>query len=200
LLENCRKIGRGKSEWVKAARALLRTVHSEKIERLRTKTILIVTMSKTNKKSKNTFAQPAAAVAKPESVMMKPSAPVTRPAASVAPAVALANPATPPVKPAAITAKPETARAEPRSNRVCLELVKPEAKNVCVAGSFNQWTPEKTPLVRIGNGKWIGNLTVTPGRHEYLFVVDGQWVPDPNARETVQNPFGGKNSVLIVSE
>ena len=38
------------------------------------------------------------------------------------------------------------------------------------------------------------------GRYEYLFVVDGQWLPDPNARESVQNPYGGTNSVLTVSE
>lgn len=87
-----------------------------------------------------------------------------------------------------------------KANHVCLELVKPDAKTVCVAGSFNEWKPEKTPLVSLGNGRWVGDLTVKPGRHEYLFVVDGQWVPDPNARESVANPFGGKNSVLIVSE
>jgi 1,4-alpha-glucan branching enzyme len=88
----------------------------------------------------------------------------------------------------------------PKVNHVSLELVKPDAKTVCVAGSFNEWKPEKTPLVSLGNGRWVGDLTVKPGRHEYLFVVDGQWLPDPNARESVANPFGGKNSVLIVSE
>src|SRR3954470_8749096 len=87
----------------------------------------------------------------------------------------------------------------PKINRVSLEFVKPDAKQVCVAGSFNEWKPETTPLSRKGNGRWVGDLTVKPGRHEYLFVVDGQWVPDPNAHEAVQNPFGGKNSVLIVS-
>jgi hypothetical protein len=45
----------------------------------------------------------------------------------------------------------------------------------------------------------VGDLAVQPGRHEYLFVVDGQWVPDPKAPETVPNPFGGRNSVLVVS-
>ena len=54
--------------------------------------------------------------------------------------------------------------------------------------------------MRLGNDRWFGDLELRPGRHEYLFVVDGQWLPDPNARESVQNPFGGKNSVLIVSE
>jgi 1,4-alpha-glucan branching enzyme len=102
-------------------------------------------------------------------------------------------------------AKPEPAKVEavkpvqPKISRVSLELVKPEAKTVYVAGSFNEWKPERTPLAPLGNGHWAGDLTVKPGRHEYLFVVDGQWVPDPNAKETVQNPFGGKNSVLVVS-
>jgi 1,4-alpha-glucan branching enzyme len=87
----------------------------------------------------------------------------------------------------------------PKSNRISLEFVKPDAKQVCVAGSFNQWKPETTPLTMKGNGRWVGDLAVKPGKHEYLFVVDGQWIPDPNARESVQNPFGGQNSVLTVS-
>ena len=102
--------------------------------------------------------------------------------------------------------KTEPAKAEavktvpPPGSRVSLELVKPEARTVCVAGTFNGWKPEKTPLVRQGNGRWAGDLSVKAGRYEYLFVVDGQWLPDPNAKESVQNPFGGKNSVLVVSE
>jgi 1,4-alpha-glucan branching enzyme len=97
-----------------------------------------------------------------------------------------------------VTAETPKAPA-PGPNRVCLELIKPEAKKVCVAGSFNQWKPETTPLMPKGNGRWVGDLAVKPGRHEYLFVVDGQWVTDPNAKESVQNPFGGQNSVMIVS-
>ena len=38
-----------------------------------------------------------------------------------------------------------------------------------------------------------------PGTYEYCLVVDGQWMPDPLARETVPNPFGGRNSVLKVA-
>ena len=85
-------------------------------------------------------------------------------------------------------------------NRVSFELVKTDAQKVCVAGSFNEWQPEQTPLVPVGNGRWVGDLTVKPGRYEYLFVVDGQWLPDPSAKESVENPFGGKNSVLLASE
>ena len=81
-----------------------------------------------------------------------------------------------------------------------LELLHPGAKSVCVAGSFNHWKPEAMPLLDRGNGKWVGALALPPGRHEYLFVVDGQWLPDPKAIESVENPFGGRNSVVVISE
>jgi len=113
---------------------------------------------------------------------------------------------TAPAKSAVVVQKTEpmkaAAAAPLRSSpaHVCLELLQPQAKAVYVAGSFNQWKPDQMPLVPKGNGRWVGDLAVPPGKHEYLFVVDGQWLPDPNARESVQNPFGGKNSVLTVSE
>jgi hypothetical protein len=96
--------------------------------------------------------------------------------------------------------RPVMVKSEAPPPRVVLELVNPAAKRVFVAGSFNNWQPEQTPLVAAGNGRWTGDLKVAPGQYEYLFVVDGQWLPDPNARQTVQNPFGGRNSVLTVSE
>jgi 1,4-alpha-glucan branching enzyme len=100
-----------------------------------------------------------------------------------------------PVKPAPVKATP----AKPALAKTRLEFVKPEAKSVFVAGSFNDWSPSKTPLSRTRDGKWVGELTGISGRHEYLFVVDGQWLPDPNAIESVQNPYGGKNSVLVAA-
>ena len=96
---------------------------------------------------------------------------------------------------------PVLAKAEaPQPPQVVLELVNPAAKQVFVAGSFNNWQPEQTPLVAAGNGRWTGDLKVAPGLYEYLFVVDGQWLPDPKATQSVENPFGGRNSVLKVSE
>ena len=100
----------------------------------------------------------------------------------------------------AVAIKAPSAPAAPSAGRVSLELLKPGAKSVFVAGSFNSWQPEQTPLVETGGGRWVGDVSVRPGRHEYLFVVDGHWVPDPKAVETVQNPFGGVNSVLTVTE
>jgi hypothetical protein len=102
-------------------------------------------------------------------------------------------------KPAPLRIEP-TKPAQPQTSHISLELLNPGAKSVSVAGSFNEWKPEQAPLAPLGNGRWAGDLAVKPGRYEYLFVVDGQWLPDPNAKESVQNPFGGKNSVLVVSE
>lgn len=81
---------------------------------------------------------------------------------------------------------------------VALKLRAPAAKEVCVAGSFNGWQVGATPLRFNHDGEWAGELSLTPGRYEYLFVVDGTWLNDPAARETAPNPFGGWNSVLSV--
>lgn len=86
-----------------------------------------------------------------------------------------------------------------KATHISLEFVKPDAKQVYVAGTFNEWQPEKAPLVAVGDGRWVGDLAIDPGRHEYLFVADGQWLLDPNAKESAENPYGGLNSVLKVS-
>ena len=67
-------------------------------------------------------------------------------------------------------------------------------------GTFNDWRPAVTPMVPLGNGHWSKALTLPPGVYEYRLVVDGAWMPDPRAIETVPNPFGGVNSVLKTEE
>lgn len=81
---------------------------------------------------------------------------------------------------------------------VPLRIVAPAAKQVFVAGSFNDWHAGTIPLTPCAGGEWRGELKLPPGRYEYLFVVDGKWLPDPSANETAPNPFGGRNSVLSI--
>jgi 1,4-alpha-glucan branching enzyme len=71
---------------------------------------------------------------------------------------------------------------------------------VAIAGTFNDWRPEATPMVSLGDGRWAKELVLSPGTYEYLFVADGQWLCDPLAHETVPNPYGGRNCVLTVSK
>ncbi|HZR15693.1 MAG TPA: glycogen-binding domain-containing protein [Verrucomicrobiae bacterium] len=136
------------------------------------------------KKFRNTPNKPIAAtpVAKPEMLQTRPVS--TEPAA---------------VQPVKITPVRSVPASKPKVETVSFELVRPGAKCVFVAGSFNDWKPESAPLMPKDNGRWVGDLTIKPGKYEYLFVVDGQWMPDPNAKESVQNPFGGRNSVIGVS-
>lgn len=75
----------------------------------------------------------------------------------------------------------------------------PHSGLVCIAGTFNNWHPCATPLRATGTGLWIADLLLSPGTYEYLFVVEGHWKPDPKCHETVENNFGGINSVIHVS-
>ncbi len=81
---------------------------------------------------------------------------------------------------------------------IVLTLLAPEAREVNVAGNFNSWHPEATPLKNMGAGKWITRLRFRSGQYEYRFVVDGQWREDPLSSQRVANPYGSFNSVLLV--
>ena len=91
------------------------------------------------------------------------------------------------------------ASALPPAVTVRFVLVAPEAQRVNVAGTFNQWDANATPLVRTGgSGTWTATLTLPAGQHQYAFIVDGvRWVPDP-AAPAVDDGFGRRNSVLAL--
>jgi 1,4-alpha-glucan branching enzyme len=82
---------------------------------------------------------------------------------------------------------------------VRFEFSHPTATTVCIAGTFNQWQPEAKTLHSSGVGSWWKETALAPGTYEYCLVVDGKWMPDPLAKETVPNPFGGRNSILKVA-
>ncbi|MBI4325579.1 MAG: isoamylase early set domain-containing protein [Chloroflexi bacterium] len=87
---------------------------------------------------------------------------------------------------------------KPESKRIHCEFASPTAESVAIAGSFNDWQPNVTPMIALGQGRWAKDLALPPGDYEYCLVVDGQWMPDLQAAETVPNPFGGVNSVRKV--
>ena len=82
---------------------------------------------------------------------------------------------------------------------VQVEFNHPTAVSVAIAGTFNDWRPEVSPMVLLGNGRWVKELVLPPGAYEYRLVVDGEWMPDPRAKEVAPNPFGEMNSVLKVN-
>ncbi|MGD8499231.1 MAG: AAA family ATPase [Phycisphaerales bacterium] len=73
----------------------------------------------------------------------------------------------------------------------------PRAESVQIAGDFNNWQPEQTPMQKVSdNGVWQMEMKLPAGRYRYRLVVDGQWQQDPYNELTELNPFGGLNSVV----
>jgi 1,4-alpha-glucan branching enzyme len=90
--------------------------------------------------------------------------------------------------------------AAEEEQQVTLAFFDPKAKRVCVAGTFNNWRSDATPLKNSGAGEWAGQLMLKPGQYEYRFVVDGRWTDDPRTPQRVTNPYGQFNSVLTVNQ
>ena len=87
------------------------------------------------------------------------------------------------------------------------------AQSVWIAGSFNDWKPDEFPMewqpesVPSGDddvGIWVVELELLPGRHEFKFVVDGEWCCSPDCSgdhvcpDCVENGHGSMNRVLEV--
>jgi hypothetical protein len=85
-----------------------------------------------------------------------------------------------------------------QNQKAVLTFFDSKARRVCVAGTFNNWSPDATPLKNDGCGEWTAELSLKPGQYEYRFVVDGEWMDDPRVPERVRNSYGGFNSVLTL--
>ena len=86
----------------------------------------------------------------------------------------------------------------PHTLPVRFEFTDPDAGSVYIAGTFNNWQHDAKPMHPVGNNRWIKETVLPIGTYEYCLVVDGEFRPDPLAKETVPNSFGGRNSVLKV--
>jgi len=69
------------------------------------------------------------------------------------------------------------------------------AKEVMLTGSFNDWDRLNYKMVK-ENNDWIFPIYLPPGIHLYNFIVDGEFMNDPNNSEIETSEFGGTASVL----
>jgi 1,4-alpha-glucan branching enzyme len=88
-------------------------------------------------------------------------------------------------------------KVEQAKKRVSFYLRMPDAKEVYLAGDFNNWDASSLPLSKDSRGAWRKTLTLSKGQYQYRYIVDGKWYTDPN-KEQCPNPFGGQNNVLKV--
>lgn len=81
-----------------------------------------------------------------------------------------------------------------------------DARAVFLAGTFNDWDPQATPMVKGTGGNWSVAVELKPGHYEYKFVVDGEWCCAPGCEtahqgcpKCVANPLGTMNRVVEVA-
>lgn len=73
-----------------------------------------------------------------------------------------------------------------------------ECHQVALAGSFNEWQPEKGKMTRQKDGSFRKRVTLNPGEYRYKFLVDNNWIADPQAEKQTRNEFGTQDSVVVV--
>ena len=90
--------------------------------------------------------------------------------------------------------------AAPRSTEFTLDLsnATEKAKTVHLAGSFNGWSKDATPMKQVRPNVWSVTVDLEEGLHHYKFVLDGdKWIADPLADKSLEEDApGGSNSEL----
>ncbi len=77
----------------------------------------------------------------------------------------------------------------------------PGAKEIFLAGDFNGWKSSGTPLIKGKDDVWRAVLRLKPKRsYDYKYIVDGNWVNDPNNKDLNPDVAGGANSVVFIGE
>ena len=89
--------------------------------------------------------------------------------------------------------------AKKMSKPVNFVCVAPGAEKVCLTGDFNDWSPERHPMLRQPDGAWLLQVPLHHGHHRYRFVVDGKPILDPRASGVTRDNQGERASLLAVS-
>ncbi|MBC8108918.1 MAG: alpha amylase N-terminal ig-like domain-containing protein, partial [Anaerolineae bacterium] len=92
--------------------------------------------------------------------------------------------------------------AAPRSTEFTLDLSNSaeKPKTVHLAGSFNGWSKDATPMKQVRPNVWSATVDLEEGTHHYKFVLDGdKWIADPlGDKELEEDAPGGPNSGIII--
>lgn len=86
-----------------------------------------------------------------------------------------------------------------KKKRVPFKACAPEAQQVMLVADFNDWSDTARPLKKDAKGVWKTTVTLAPGRYAYRFLIDGEWVNDPNCDEEVPNDYGSHNCIKVVA-
>jgi len=88
---------------------------------------------------------------------------------------------------------------EPDIKEVTFALESSAAKDIYVAGDFNDWKINDESRLALGeNGCWEKRVPLPHGRYRYKFVVDGEWTIDSKNQAREINTFGSLDSVMEI--
>jgi len=88
----------------------------------------------------------------------------------------------------------------PSLGEVVFTLEAPQAREVYVAGDFNNWAvTDESRMEQYNGDTWRKKVNLAFGRYHYRFVIDGRWVDDPANTDREMNPYGEMDSLLEVS-
>jgi len=72
-----------------------------------------------------------------------------------------------------------------------------KANSVYLSGDFNAWATEDNRMIKTDTA-WYCDIKLTPGKHIYKFIVDGEWISDPENKQREDDTYGAYNSVYFV--
>jgi len=83
---------------------------------------------------------------------------------------------------------------------VTFTLYSKQVDSVFVAGSFNNWSGSFNPLTKQNDSTWVTTLYLNPGYYYYKFVVNNQWIPDPENEWKINDGGDNFNSIVKVGD
>jgi hypothetical protein len=87
----------------------------------------------------------------------------------------------------------------PKINTITLTVKAPDAKEVYIAGEFNNWKLDDHSRMEKTNGCWTKRLSLDKGKYRYRFVIDGNWSEDPANPLKQLNPYGAMDSLIEIN-
>jgi 1,4-alpha-glucan branching enzyme len=90
------------------------------------------------------------------------------------------------------------ARQMENSAKQTFRFSAPGALSVLLVGEFTHWQQRAISMRKGKDGIWTATVSLSPGKHSYRFIVDGDWRDDPECTLRVPNPYGSQDMVRHV--
>ncbi|MBM3246201.1 MAG: chromosome partitioning protein ParA [Candidatus Omnitrophica bacterium] len=83
-------------------------------------------------------------------------------------------------------------------SEIVFSIAAPQAREVYLAGDFNNWRLDNSSRMQQDNGSWKKKIDLAAGKYRYRFVVDGNWIEDSNNPHRQINPYGEMDSLIEI--